>query len=112
MEENKNTVSLENEIFEDSIAVSEAEINGEIDDTEDPKSPTPMKAIRAKCLDCCGGQYGEVKSCTCTDCPLYNFRLGKNPNRKKARVMTEEQKQMAKERLAKARAAKKGTTES
>lgn len=112
MEENKNTISLEDEIFVDSVAASEVEINDEIDGTEDSKSLTPMKAIRAKCLDCCCGQYGEVKSCTCIDCPLYNFRLGKNPNRKKARVMTEEQKQMAKERLAKARAAKKGTTES
>lgn len=42
---------------------------------------TPMKAIRAKCLDCCCGQYKEVKLCPCSDCPLYPFRLGRNPNR-------------------------------
>lgn len=40
---------------------------------------TPVKAIRAKCLDCCCGSFKEVKSCPCTDCPLYAYRLGKNP---------------------------------
>ena len=42
---------------------------------------TPLKAIRAKCLDCCCGQAHEVKLCPCSDCPLYQFRFGKNPNR-------------------------------
>ena len=41
---------------------------------------TPMKAIRAKCLDCCCGQYKEVELCPCSDCPLYPYRFGKNPN--------------------------------
>ena len=40
---------------------------------------SPIKAIRAKCLDCCCGQTNEVLLCTCTDCPLYVFRFGKNP---------------------------------
>ena len=40
---------------------------------------TPMKAIRAKCLDCvCGSPY-EVRKCTCEDCPLYVYRLGHRP---------------------------------
>lgn len=42
---------------------------------------TPIKAIRAKCLDCCCGQYKEVKLCPCSDCPLYPYRLGKDPHR-------------------------------
>lgn len=42
---------------------------------------TPVKAIRAKCLDCCCGQQREVAVCPCADCPLYPFRMGKNPNR-------------------------------
>lgn len=42
---------------------------------------TPMKAIRAKCLDCCCGSSNEVRSCTVEKCPLYPFRFGKNPNR-------------------------------
>ena len=47
---------------------------------------TPMKAIRAKCLDCCGGQVNVVKACPCPDCSLYPFRLGKNPNLQQKRT--------------------------
>ena len=43
---------------------------------------TPLKAIRAKCLDCVCGQAQEVRLCAITDCPLYEFRMGHNPNRK------------------------------
>jgi len=46
------------------------------------KRLTPMKAIRAKCLDCCAGQFKEVRCCTSEDCPLYIYRLGRNPKRK------------------------------
>lgn len=42
---------------------------------------TPIKAIRAKCLDCSCWQPSEVRNCTAVDCPLHPFRLGKNPNR-------------------------------
>ena len=45
-----------------------------------PKSP--MKVIREKCLDCCCGSANEVKLCSITDCPLWPFRMGKNPWRK------------------------------
>lgn len=41
---------------------------------------TPLKAIRAKCLECSCGSPSEVKLCPMTDCALYEFRLGKNPN--------------------------------
>ena len=43
---------------------------------------TPVKAIRAKCLECSNYQPKEVRNCLITDCPLYPFRMGKNPNRK------------------------------
>ena len=62
----------------------------------------PVKAIRAFCLDCCGGSPYEVKDCTARDCFLYPFRLGRNPFRTK-REMTEEQRSAAAERLALAR---------
>lgn len=62
----------------------------------------PVKAIRAFCIDCCGGSSNEVKLCTAPHCALYPFRLGKNPYRTK-REMTEEQRAEAIERLAKAR---------
>ena len=43
------------------------------------KKLTPIKAIRAKCLDCCAGQSGEVKLCPAEKCPLYPYRFGHRP---------------------------------
>lgn len=43
---------------------------------------TPLKAIRANCLDCMCGQRKEVRLCPSTDCPLYIYRFGHNPKRK------------------------------
>ena len=43
---------------------------------------TPLKAIRAKCLDCVSQQPMEVRLCPCEDCPLWPYRMGHNPNRK------------------------------
>ena len=40
---------------------------------------TPIKSIRAKCLDCCCGQKQEVKLCMSKDCPLHPYRLGHRP---------------------------------
>lgn len=62
----------------------------------------PVKAIREKCLECCCGSITEVKECTVERCPIYPFRLGKNPFRQK-KEMTEEQRKAAGERLRKAR---------
>lgn len=42
---------------------------------------TPLKAIRAKCLDCCIGQAQEVRMCPSQDCPLWDYRMGHNPAR-------------------------------
>lgn len=67
-------------------------------DTSDSKSKkSPLKAIREKCLDCCGNQYSEVRECHITDCPLWQYRMGKNPFH--TRTMTDEQKQAASKRL-------------
>lgn len=60
---------------------------------------TPMKAIRAKCLDCSCGSTNEVKLCPITRCPLYPFREGHNPNIAR-RELTEEQREAARVRLA------------
>ena len=46
------------------------------------KKLTPMKAIRAKCIECSGGSLKEVQFCVIPECALYLFRMGKNPNRK------------------------------
>lgn len=40
---------------------------------------TPMKAIRAKCLECSSGQFKEVRLCTVKNCPLYEYRNGHRP---------------------------------
>ena len=40
---------------------------------------TPLKAIRAKCMDCCCGQAKEIKLCNLKNCPLYPYRMGKRP---------------------------------
>ena len=73
--------------------------------TEQTKIITsPIKAIRAKCLDCCCGQANEVKLCTCKDCPLYAFRFGKNPY-----LYTEEQRQAMAERMKKVAEARKAS---
>ena len=71
------------------------------------KNMTPIKAIKSKCLDCCCGDRGEVKLCPVKDCPLWAFRLGKNPNR--SRNMSEEQRKAAAARLSKAREAKRNS---
>lgn len=38
------------------------------------------KAIRMKCIDCCGGQQGEVRKCPATNCPLWRYRMGREEN--------------------------------
>ncbi|MDO4982162.1 MAG: hypothetical protein Q4E35_01235 [Eubacteriales bacterium] len=40
---------------------------------------SPLKAIKAKCLDCMGGHKKEVKLCPSVECPLWNFRNGHKP---------------------------------
>lgn len=40
---------------------------------------TPIKAIRAKCLECSAGQMSEVRRCPVNDCPLWEYRMGHRP---------------------------------
>lgn len=40
---------------------------------------TGIKAIREKCLDCCGGSQADVRYCTASACPLWGYRMGKYP---------------------------------
>ena len=71
---------------------------------------SPLKAIRAKCLDCCCGQANEVKLCATLKCPLHPFRMGKNPYRTR-REYTEEERAAARERLAQNLRQKVGNSE-
>lgn len=43
------------------------------------KRLTPIKAIRAKCLECSCGNNTEVRECVIPECPLYPYRMGHNP---------------------------------
>ena len=52
------------------------------------KSTKPLKAIRLFCFECMGmsrrdkkprAPFEDVKGCTDELCPLFDFRLGKNP---------------------------------
>jgi len=45
------------------------------------KKLTPIKSIRAKCLDCSAGSNHEVKMCPIEDCTLYPYRFGKRPKK-------------------------------
>lgn len=40
---------------------------------------TPIKAIRAKCLDCCCDSRSEVRLCSIEKCPLHPYRMGHRP---------------------------------
>lgn len=63
---------------------------------------TPRKAINNFCLKtCCRSSPKVLQECRIPSCYLYNFRLPVT------KILTEEQKEALKERLVKARAAKK-----
>lgn len=40
---------------------------------------TPIKAIRAHCIECSGGQKKEVRECPIENCSLFPYRMGKRP---------------------------------
>lgn len=69
-----------------------------------------LKAVRAKCLNCSAGSAKEVDLCPIDDCPLFPFRYGKDPFRKKIE-MTEEKKAILTERLKNAEKEKRGLPE-
>lgn len=57
---------------------------------------TPIKAIRAKCLECSNGQYIEVKLCPVTDCALYPYRHGHRPKKQQTETGEDTQKDVSK----------------
>lgn len=44
-----------------------------------------QKAIRNKCIDCCGGDRREASACQIMTCPLWLFRTGKAVNPQEAK---------------------------
>jgi hypothetical protein len=45
------------------------------------KKLTPLRAIRANCLECSGDNQAEVRLCVIPTCPLFPYRMGHNPAR-------------------------------
>lgn len=52
---------------------------------EEQKTLTPVKAIRAKCIECSGGNRSEADRCQIKDCPLYNVPPRKEPKQETPR---------------------------
>ena len=40
---------------------------------------SPLKTIRARCLDCVAGSRAEVRRCELRECPLWPYRMGRRP---------------------------------
>lgn len=66
---------------------------------------SPIDAIRARCVDCCGGSKDEVRKCTAVACPSWPFRMGTSPWRN-PRNLSEKQREEMAERLKAARQAR------
>jgi hypothetical protein len=43
------------------------------------KPMSPLKALRARCIDCKAGELSEVRRCAHLDCPAWPYRMGTNP---------------------------------
>ena len=64
--------------------------------------PMPvLAAIRAKCLDCSCGNRAEVADCLVRACPLWPFRMGKNPWRSEVSAARREAARRSAARLKK-----------
>ena len=88
--------------MDDSPEDDDEDISGEAETTEKSMIRSPLKAIRRNCIICIGS-IREVPNCTAEkSCPLFPFRMGKNPFRT-PRVVTNEQREAARERFQKIR---------
>ena len=64
-------------------------------DREVSENTNVLRAIKLKCLDCSTYNINEIKECPVNKCPLYPFRLGKNPFRKKKELSEEERNKLS-----------------
>ena len=42
---------------------------------------TLLKAIRAKCMECTGGNRRKILHCPSDGCPLYPYRMWRKPSK-------------------------------
>lgn len=54
-----------------------------------PNPLVGMRAIRAKCMDCCADNAAEVRKCVVHSCPLWPLRMGCQPKGLRAARSTE-----------------------
>ena len=66
---------------------------------QEPMSATA--AIRAHCIDCCGGSANEVRLCLALRCPSWPWRMGTNPWRSVSEGRRESGRRLAAQRAAK-----------
>ena len=48
---------------------------------------TPLKAVRAHCVECCGGSGREASLCPAIGCPIHPIRSGRNKDPKTDKKM-------------------------
>lgn len=94
--------NLREDEFEEDMDELFDEYNEDEVESDKEEIKSPLKAIRAFCIDCMGGQVREVKLCPSQICPLHAFRMGKNPYRKR---------ELSPEHLAKLQEARKKAKE-
>lgn len=57
-----------------------------------------LAVIRANCIDCAGGSEAEVRRCRLVACPMWPYRMSKNPFHRLE--LDDEQRAVRAERLA------------
>ena len=69
---------------------TEEEFNREVSE-----NTNVLRAIKLKCLDCSTYNILEIKECPVKNCPLYPFRQGNNPFRKKKELSEEDRNKLS-----------------
>ena len=87
----KNPKTISHETGQDGELIGRDPRNMSVDDLTacGHKAMSPLKALRLRCLDCCGDSSAEVRMCVAVDCPAWPFRMGKNPWRAKRELSDE-----------------------
>jgi len=59
------------------------------------KHLTPIKAIRAKCMDCTCHQPKQIRECTIIKCALWPYRMGRRPSEQDREVYERQEESCA-----------------
>jgi hypothetical protein len=65
------------------------------------KPMSPLKALRARCIDCKGGELSGVRRCAHLDCPAWPYRMGTNVwSKERSEAQQKHTRTLAKKRRA------------